>query len=112
MKLTKEQRSAFYVLLFPALIERILSSLFHTIDKMMLGQMKASSTLAVATLFSNNETLYPLLIKMFITTAVSLPFINCYNSISGALREASDTVAPLISSMTSLWLFRGPVVFL
>ena len=60
----------------------------------------------IATLFSNNEALYPLLIKMFITTAVALPFINCHFTISGALRGAGDTVAPLISSMTSLWLFR------
>jgi len=47
MKLTREQRRYFRSLLFPALIENLLSQIFLLIDSIMVGQME-NSTPAVA----------------------------------------------------------------
>ena len=47
MKLTRDQRRYFRALLFPALIENLLSQIFLLIDSIMVGQME-NSTPAVA----------------------------------------------------------------
>ena len=59
-----------------------------------------------ASLFTNNAALYPLAAKILILSGISLIFINLHQVLSGALRGAGDSVAPLISSMSSLWIFR------
>ena len=60
----------------------------------------------LARLFSNDASLYPTVAKLLIISAVSLPFINIHQTVSGALRAAGDSVAPLIASVLSLWVFR------
>ena len=60
----------------------------------------------LAALFSNDVTLYPLISTMLILAALALPFINVHQTVSGALRSAGDSVAPLIASLVSLWVFR------
>ena len=60
----------------------------------------------LARLFSNDASLYSTVAKLLIISAVSLPFINIHQTVSGALRAAGDSVAPLIASILSLWVFR------
>lgn len=60
----------------------------------------------ICTLFTNDTTIYPNIIEYLTIAAVGLPFINTHKTVSGALRGAGDSVAPLISSLVSLWLFR------
>lgn len=60
----------------------------------------------VAALFTNNAALYPLIGRLLIFAAINLFPINLHQSTSGAMRGAGDSLAPLLSSMTSLWVFR------
>lgn len=60
----------------------------------------------ICTLFTNDTTIYPNIIKYLIIAAVGLPFINTHKTVSGALRGAGDSVGPLFSSLISLWIFR------
>jgi Na+-driven multidrug efflux pump len=60
----------------------------------------------LAAAFSNDSALYPTITGLLIVSAFSLPFINVHQTVSGALRSAGDSVAPLIASFVSLWLFR------
>lgn len=60
----------------------------------------------LARLFTNDSSLYPVIVRIMFIGAATLPFINGHQTFSGALRSAGDTVAPLIASFVSLWLFR------
>lgn len=60
----------------------------------------------LAALFTNDTSLYPMIVQMLFIAAVALPFINLHQTVSGALRSAGDSVAPLIASLISLWIFR------
>lgn len=60
----------------------------------------------VAALFTNNAALYPLIGRLLIFASINLFPINLHQSTSGAMRGAGDSLAPLLSSMTSLWIFR------
>lgn len=60
----------------------------------------------IAMLFTNDASLYPTIIGLLIISACVLPFINTHQTVSGALRSSGDSVAPLISSFISLWVFR------
>lgn len=60
----------------------------------------------VAILFTNDTTLYPIISVMMIISGIMLPFVNGHQTISGALRSAGDSIAPLIASFVSLWVFR------
>ncbi|MBR3692656.1 MAG: MATE family efflux transporter [Clostridia bacterium] len=60
----------------------------------------------LARLFSNDASLYPTIVGLLFVSAVSLPAINAHQTISGALRSVGDSVAPLIASLLSLWVFR------
>lgn len=66
----------------------------------------------IATLFSNDASLYDEAVKLMMLGAVSLPFINMHKTVSGALRSAGDSVAPLMASLLSLWVFRVALGFL
>jgi len=61
---------------------------------------------SLASLFSNDTSLYPIISVLLILSAIPLPFINSHQTVSGALRSAGDSVAPLIASLISLWVFR------
>lgn len=60
----------------------------------------------VAIMFTNDTTLYPIIAVMMIISGIMLPFVNGHQTISGALRSAGDSIAPLIASLISLWVFR------
>lgn len=70
----------------------------------MLIMCFAGRPLAMA--FTNDSVLYPIIQQLLVIFAMALPFINSHQSISGALRGAGDSVAPLIASLISLWIFR------
>ncbi|MBQ8892851.1 MAG: MATE family efflux transporter [Clostridia bacterium] len=70
----------------------------------MLIMSFAGRPLAMA--FTNDTSLYPTISGLLVISAMALPFINSHQSISGALRGAGDSVAPLIASLVSLWIFR------
>lgn len=57
-------------------------------------------------LFSNDSSIYSETVKIMIVGGVCLPFINMHKTVSGALRSAGDSVAPLLASLLSLWVFR------
>ncbi len=57
-------------------------------------------------LFTNDGSLLPMIVRIMFIGAATLPFINGHQTFSGALRSAGDTMAPLIASFISLWLFR------
>lgn len=63
-------------------------------------------------MFSNDATLYSSIATLFMIAAVSLPFINTHQTVSGALRSAGDSIAPLIASFISLWVFRVALGYL
>lgn len=60
----------------------------------------------ICRIFTNNTAIYDEIIKFLAIAAVGLPFINTHKTVSGALRGAGDSVAPLIASLISLWIFR------
>ncbi len=60
----------------------------------------------MASMFTNDTSIYPIISTTMILGALSLPFVNSHQTISGALRSAGDSVAPLIASFISLWVFR------
>jgi Na+-driven multidrug efflux pump len=60
----------------------------------------------LATLFTNDQSLYPIVVKIMLIAAAMLPLIGTQPSISGALRSAGDSIAPLIASLVSLWVFQ------
>lgn len=60
----------------------------------------------ICSLFTNDTSIYGDIILLLKIAAVGLPFINTHKTVSGALRGAGDSTAPLISSLLSLWIFR------
>ena len=66
----------------------------------------------LAAVFSNDKSLYPIIAVLLMLEALALPFINLHQTVSGALRSAGDSVAPLIASFISLWVFRVGVGYL
>jgi len=66
----------------------------------------------MASLFTNDVSIYPIVSTLMIIGATSLPFVNSHQTISGALRSAGDSVAPLIASLISLWVFRVALGYL
>lgn len=60
----------------------------------------------IAMMFSNDTSLYDQIARLMLVGAASLPFINMHKTFSGALRSAGDSVAPLLASLLSLWVFR------
>ncbi len=60
----------------------------------------------ICRLFTNDVSIYKDIVAYLMIAAVGLPFINTHKTISGALRGAGDSVAPLIASLVSLWVFR------
>lgn len=60
----------------------------------------------ICRLFTNDTSIYGDIVSFLIIAAVGLPFINTHKTVSGALRGAGDSMAPLISSLISLWVFR------
>jgi len=66
----------------------------------------------IAMLFTNDSSLYPSIIILLVLSACTLPFINTHQTLSGALRSAGDSIAPLIASFISLWVFRVALGFL
>lgn len=66
----------------------------------------------LAMLFSNDTSLYGTIHLLLCIGSLTLPFINCHQTVSGALRGAGDSVAPLISSLISLWVFQVGLSFL
>lgn len=60
----------------------------------------------ICPLFTNDTSIYGEITSLLVIAAVGLPFINTHKTVSGALRGAGDSVAPLISSLISLWVFR------
>lgn len=60
----------------------------------------------ICTLFTNDTSIYPDIIRFLQIAAVGLPFINTHKTVGGALRGAGDSTAPLIASLLSLWVFR------
>lgn len=60
----------------------------------------------LASLFTNDASLYPMAAKLMLICSFSLPFISAHTSLSGALRGAGDSLAPLLASLLSLWMFR------
>ena len=60
----------------------------------------------MAMIFTNDRALYPLVVLILILAAFELPFINTHQTVSGALRSAGDSMAPLIAGFISLWTFR------
>lgn len=65
----------------------------------------------IAMLFTNDSSLYPSIVILLALGALELPFINTHQTVSGALRSAGDSVAPLIASFISLWVFRVALGF-
>lgn len=66
----------------------------------------------LAAMFSNDVSLYPMISALLVLAALCLPFINVHQTVSGALRSAGDSVAPLIASFISLWVFRVALGYL
>lgn len=66
----------------------------------------------LAAIFSNDSSLYTSTAILFMISAASLPFINTHQTVSGALRSAGDSIAPLIASFISLWVFRVALGYL
>ena len=66
----------------------------------------------LAITFSNDASLYGMISIIFIIASFSLPFINTHQTVSGALRSAGDSIAPLIASLCSLWIFRVALGYL
>lgn len=60
----------------------------------------------IVMLFSNDASIYAEAAAIMTVGAVCLPFINMHKTVSGALRSAGDSVAPLLASLLSLWAFR------
>ena len=60
----------------------------------------------IAMIFTNDSTLYSSIIIILILAAFELPFINTHQTVSGALRSAGDSMAPLLAGLISLWTFR------
>lgn len=60
----------------------------------------------LAAMFTNDTSLYPMISTLLVLAALALPFISTHQTVSGALRSAGDSVAPLIASLISLWVFR------
>ncbi len=60
----------------------------------------------LAAFFSNDSSLYGMIQHLLVISAFALPVINCHQSVAGAMRGAGDSLAPLIASMISLWVFR------
>lgn len=60
----------------------------------------------ICRLFSNDTSLYPDIIRLLLIASLGLPCINTHKTVSGALRGAGDSFAPLIASLISLWVFR------
>lgn len=60
----------------------------------------------LAALFSNDSALYSRIRALLLLSVVSFPFVNIHLSVSGAMRGAGDSLAPLIASLISLWVFR------
>lgn len=60
----------------------------------------------IVMMFSNDSSIYAETVKIMIVGGVCLPFINMHKTVSGALRSAGDSVAPLLASLLSLWVFR------
>ena len=63
-------------------------------------------------LFTNDSTLYPIVTVLLLYAAAELPFVNLHSTVSGALRSAGDSIAPLIASLISLWVFRVAVGYI
>ena len=63
-------------------------------------------------LFTNDASLYPIVTVLLFFAAVELPFVNLHSTVSGALRSAGDSLAPLIASLISLWVFRVAVGYI
>ncbi len=66
----------------------------------------------ICRLFTNDASLYPDIIKLLFIASLGLPCINTHKTVSGALRGAGDSVAPLIASFISLWIFRVALGYL
>ena len=66
----------------------------------------------LAMLFSNDTSLYDTVQILLCIAAFTLLFINCHQTVSGALRGAGDTTAPLVASLISLWVFQVGLGFL
>ena len=66
----------------------------------------------LAALFTNDTSLYPMIIELLLISAAALPFINTHKTYSGALRSAGDSFSPLLASFISLWIFRVGLGFL
>lgn len=60
----------------------------------------------IVMLFSNDTSIYAETAALMAVGAVSLPFINMHKTVSGALRSSGDSLAPLLASLISLWVFR------
>ncbi len=60
----------------------------------------------ICPLFTNDTSIYGEITSLLVIAAIGLPFINTHKTVSGALRGAGDSIAPLISSLISLWIFR------
>ena len=60
----------------------------------------------IARMFTNDSSLYSLVTILLLFAAAELPFVNVHSAVSGALRSAGDSIAPLIASFLSLWIFR------
>lgn len=60
----------------------------------------------ITMMFTNDTSIYDETVKLMLVGAVSLPFINMHKTVAGALRSAGDSVAPLMASLISLWVFR------
>lgn len=67
---------------------------------------------SMAALFTNDSTLYGTIAVLIAISALAMPFVNIHQSVSGALRGAGDSLAPLISSLVSLWIFRVGLTYL
>ncbi len=66
----------------------------------------------ICTLFTNDTTIYSDIMLFLKIAAVGLPFINTHKTVGGALRGAGDSIAPLIASLVSLWIFRVALGYL
>lgn len=60
----------------------------------------------IAAIFSNDTSLYPLISSLLLFAAFELPFVNVQRTLTGALRGAGDSMAPLIATTISIWSFR------
>lgn len=60
----------------------------------------------IASIFSNDTALYPVISSLLLVAAFELPFVNIQRTLTGALRGAGDSMAPLIASTISIWVVR------